>query len=232
MALFTSAPEKALQRDLDGARTSRAATAKRLGMAQDKATECEAALQRLASEGAQDPVLVAAEIALDEVERRVSTLEPALAEAEKLVVRLESQLADALDKKVRAETTRQCEQIASRIEKASEAIVPLMAELAAATALADVAQIWDAHGYHVYAQNSALQIPAAAELVSKAVREHGARVLAGMERATLLTPAVPHAAVDATPAEPTTGIYRYDTPKPGRPNYRVSNDAAFLREKN
>jgi hypothetical protein len=229
MAFLTSNPEKALQRDLDAARTSRDATAKRLAAAQDKAVECEQTVQRLAREGAQDPVLVAAEIALDEVERRVSTLEPALAEAEKLVARLEAQLADALDKKVRAETARQCETLASRIEKASKAIGPLMAELAEASGLAASAQIWDAHGYHVYAQNSALQIPAAAELVSRAVREHGSRVVAGMERATLLTPAVPHAAV--TPAEP-RDHFTYDTPKPGRPNYSVSNDSAFLREKN
>jgi hypothetical protein len=75
MALYTkSNPEQNLRREVDAARISRDAVAKRLAAAQDKVTECEATLQRLAREGAQDPVLVAAEIALDTAERRVSTL--------------------------------------------------------------------------------------------------------------------------------------------------------------
>jgi hypothetical protein len=231
MALFTSNPEKVLQRDHDAARTSRDAIAKRLAAPQDKVHRADEALQRLAREGARDPALVSAEIALDEAERRVSTLQPALAEAEKLLTLLESQLAETLDKKLRAATAAEVEQMAVDIETIAQEIDPILQRMIAITGRAFAAQIWDSNALLTYATASQMQIPLAVEMLAQAMRTHGTRVLAGMERATLLQPAAPHAAVDATPAEPTTGsgVYTYHTPKSNGPSFVTPH--AFAKEK-
>jgi|SRR5450631_733276 hypothetical protein len=233
MALYTkSNPEQNLRREVDAARISRDAVAKRLAAAQDKVTECEATLQRLAREGAQDPVLVAAEIALDTAERRVSTLQPALAEAETLLMLLESQLAETLDKTARNKTASECEQMALDLETIAQEIDPILQRMIAVTGRAFAGEIWDSNGLHIYATSSKMQIPLAVEMLAQAMREHSVRVLDGRARATLLTPAAPRAAVETTPAEPTTGssgIYTYHTPNSNGPSFVTPN--AFAKEK-
>jgi hypothetical protein len=169
--LYTSNPEKVAQRDLDAAHTARDATAKRLGVAQDKVTECEATLQRLAREGVGDPALVNAEIALDTAERRVSTLQPALAEADKLVALLESQLAETLDKKARAATAAECDALAVDLEAVGKEIVPPMTRLAALGERATKFCL-DAGGLTSYAALSRTQIPDAISAISAMLHAH------------------------------------------------------------
>jgi hypothetical protein len=177
MAYFQKSPETVLQRDLDAARTSRDAIAKRLGAAQDKVTECEATLQRLAGEGAQDPALVTAERALDDAERRVSTLQPALGQAEKLVTLLESQLGEALDRKARAATASECSALADDYESVAKSFATAVTELAGISERATKHCI-DASGLVSFAGLAKEQVPTAITMIVAMLRAHGVGLLA------------------------------------------------------
>ena len=177
MAYFQKSPETVLRRDLDAARVSRDAIAKRLAAAQGTVTEREQALQRLAGEGALDPALVTAERALDDAERRVSTMTPALAEAEKLVKLVESQLAEAVDRKARAATAAECNGFADDLEAVGKDIVPLMTRLAAISERATKHCI-DASGLVSFAGLAKEQVPTATAMISAMLRAHGASLLA------------------------------------------------------
>jgi hypothetical protein len=200
MAMFQNDPVKTLAADLAGKIVERDRLVGRLADAVAAVSSATLAATALAVDGADDKELDRAESKLRALSDRVTTLQSALVKVESTVATLEREYADHLDQKTRRETSVECEAMAARIEKLGRAIAPLMTELAEVTGRASSAEIWDARGLNTFAQNCVLQIPDGVGLVASATREHGTRVVAGLERrATLLAPTVPAKTVAVVP---------------------------------
>jgi hypothetical protein len=201
MALFSSNPEKVLQRDFDSARTSRDAVAKRLATAQQLVTEREATLCRLAGEGAPDDALATAERGLSDSERRVETLARSLTEADAKVVKLNAELAAIVDKKQRAATSAELLAMAIDLEQANAGVDIAMNALSKIATRAAVL-ISEAKGLEIYAASSLIQVPEAVGYVGSLLRERARLVIDGSAPASL--PTSEAAFVPAIPAKPVT----------------------------
>jgi hypothetical protein len=201
MALFTSNPEKVLQRDLDGARTARDKLATRLAAAQDTVAEREAILCRLAGEGAPDDVLATTERGLGESERRVETLARSLTEADAKVVKFEAALVELLDKKQRAATSVELLAMADDLEQADASVNIAMSALSKIAGRAAVF-LSEAKGLEIFATSSLVQVPEAVGYVSSLLKERARLVVEGFAPASLPTPEA--AFVPTIPAKPVT----------------------------
>jgi hypothetical protein len=195
MALFQKAPEKQMAADIGAKIIERDKLVGRLADAENAVDTATLAATALAVDGATDDVLDKAESKLRALSDRVTTLRAALVKLGTTIVGLENAYAEHQDKTRRRETARQCEKMADDLEEVAKDIDPIFERMVEITSRAAAGQIWDAAGLHSYAESSKGQIPAAIAAVAQAIRQHGIRVVANMERATLLQAEAPRATV-------------------------------------
>jgi hypothetical protein len=195
MAIFQKDPAKQMAADLAGKIVERDKLVVRLADAETAVVDATSAATDLAMSGAGDDVLDKAERKTLALRERVSTLRGGLATLGKAIVTLEHAYAEHQDATTRRQTAVACQAMADDLEQIAEDIDPILARMVAITSRAAAAQIWDAAGLHTYAENSKAQIPAAIAAVSQAIRQHGIRVVAKTERATLLQAEAPRATV-------------------------------------
>jgi hypothetical protein len=191
MAYFQKDPAKTMAADLAAKVVERDRIGARLADAETAVVDATSAATELAMSGATDDVLDKAERKVLALRERVSTLRAGLAQLGSKIIALENQYAEHLDATTRRQTAVACRAMADDLEQIAEDIDPIFARMVAITSRAAAAQIWDASGLNTYATNSQMQIPAAIAAVAQAIRQHGIRVVAKMERATLLQAEAP-----------------------------------------
>jgi hypothetical protein len=203
MGLFQkSNPETQLVNKLEAKTTERDKLRARLSDAEAAVIAADSAAVELASQGADDASLDAAEAKQRAMSHRVSTLKTALAMAEADVAALEHDLAARRDTVERAATAAQIEQMAVNLELMVPQFQTLFDKTISIAGLAAASQVWDAAGLQNYATASRTQIPAAYELVARSLRERATRVLDGRSPAKLVEPDAPRPVV--TVKEPVT----------------------------
>jgi hypothetical protein len=192
MALFSKAPEKNLIRDRDEARATRDRLALKLSEAETSVIATKNLAQRAALDG-DDGGLDAAEAAEHAALRRLSTIGAAFTQSEKLLALLEAQIETMADQKVRAATAAAATALADELIEAGAAFdtsTAILVEVAGRAA----AVTMEASGLAVYTASSLVQVAAATPVIAEVLRQHGRRVLSGLEPAVFPTPEKPFVA--------------------------------------
>ena len=200
MAMFQKSVEKTMAADLAARVAEREKLIARLADAENAVVDATSAATALAVNGADDTALDKAESKILALRERVTTLRAGLAQLGTKIIALENAYAEHLDATTRRQTAVACQAMADDLEEVAKDIDPILERMVEITERAASAQIWDAAGLHTYAASSKAQIPAAIAAVATALRQHGIRVVAKIERATLLTAEAPSkTTVIATP---------------------------------
>jgi hypothetical protein len=187
MALFTKAPDKT--RDRDNAIVNRDRLAVRLTAAEQSVTTTKNAAQAAALAG-DDSALDSAEAAEGAALRRLTTIRAAHAESEKSLALLEDQLVTMADQKLRTATADETNELADALAQAGQSFDISISELVTLTTKAALF-IFESRGLEAFSTSSAIEVPAAIEIISALLREHAKMVLNGTAPATLPTPEAP-----------------------------------------
>jgi hypothetical protein len=222
MALFQkSNPEKAAEKRATDARAARDKLASRLAQAQGVVAETHKTLQRLVVESADDAALARGEALLHEAERRVATLLPVLSEIENSIPAFDREIADLAEKNLRAATAAETNAIADELIQAAagfDIAVGILSDASARAALIS----FEGTGLASFSVSARVEVPAAVEIVSALLREHGRAVLRGDRAATLPTPEAPF--VPTIPAKPVNDAPPHEPPiqfeRVHRPSYQ------------
>lgn len=186
MKLFKSNPEKAIQREIESAKSNRERLHARLAEADQAAARHSSAAREAALSG-DDAGLDAAEASLRASQGRTTTLRTALSELDQRIVDLEREQADMADRKVRSETAAEVELLARKLTEAGAEFNAVAERFASHTALA-VPVVFDALGLDRFMAICRAEVPATLDLVVKLLRAHADDVIAGRAPATLPQP--------------------------------------------
>lgn len=176
--------QRALEAQLAAARTSRGDLVERRNAAEAAAAKHRESAVKLASDGADDKTLSAAEAAMRRELDRAATLSDAIAKVEITITTLEAEIAEVVDRRCRAETAAAIRALVEKWSTARGAFDAAMREIV------DVARettviVTDALPLKVFVEAVALQVPPEVEFVTSVLQGHARAVLAGTAPASL-----------------------------------------------
>jgi hypothetical protein len=179
MAIFQIDPEKSSQRDINAAIANRSKLTLRLSDAESAVISATSAVQQLAINGAEDPVLDAAEAKVRALTARVTTLKSAITKNEFDLGALERERAKVADKQLRRETATEIAELAVGLEETAKALDPVLERMAELAGRATKYHIFVEQGLLNFAASSRAQIPDATTLLASVLRVHATAVLTG-----------------------------------------------------
>jgi hypothetical protein len=159
----------------------------RLTSAKSKAAECQAIVDQLGHDAADDDKLEAALVNKTAADALVAVREQSLADVSEKILDLQDAVAEIADQKTRVATAAAIEQITLDLIEAAKIYDAGAAKLAAASQrAADI--VPDAVGLASYAVNTAAEVPAAVSMVAQVLRHRAVQTLNGSAPAALPMP--------------------------------------------
>jgi hypothetical protein len=188
LAFLKTDPAKKFKREIDASSAKGTKLAARLEAASSQVLELSQAPARLARSGADDAALMLARAKVEDAKALVAMLSDAVADEDKLRAGLEQQLADLADRAQRQETADELDAKSIALENVAKKFEEVAGEFAELTDLM-APYVLDAAAVSNFLRGARAEIAPAVPLLSSLLNARARGVRAGIEPATLPTPA-------------------------------------------
>jgi hypothetical protein len=188
MAFFNkTSPGDMIEADLKASLKTRKDIEQKLSSAMAQTVECQATVDQLGRDVADDFAVNAALTAKRAAEDLVTTRTKSLDDLDEKIADLQDAIKELADQKTRRETAAAIEMISKKFTEAGARFDAATAEFIEETRrTADF--VLDAHGLTAYLMNAKAEVPAATALIAQILKDRAAQTIAKTARAELIMP--------------------------------------------